>query len=283
MSEWLPVRYVVDYGNRDSDRTVFRDSGGLELPDQRYRVTGFLRGDDWYCPGGYGSGNPWHARCQGCRALYYPYLSMSIVAEREPASVGSRERHLTLPDGQRVKFIRDDNGDEVVLFDKVQGDRIDSGYEAPFPVLIPYTVRRTKTMAAAPRNATWVDVSCSPIAYYATLLDWWSRGETFMIVEHDICVTPEIIREMDECPEPICRCSYSDLCCAGCREAWRHHIGCTRFRREVVQSVPDAMLYPSDNWDWRETCNGLGENLMAAGYGNHWHGSVLHSHEPLST
>lgn len=192
-----------------------------------------------------------------------------------------RERSLTLPDGQRVKFIRDDAGDETVLFDKVQGERVWSDYEAPFSILIPFTVRRAVTMAAAPANATWVDVSCSPIAYYATLLDWWSRGETFMIVEHDICVTPEIIREMDECPEPICRCSYSDLCCAGCREAWRHHIGCTRFRAEVVRAVPDAVsAMPPDTWDWTVACNGIGE-AVAPRFGNHWHGSVLHSHEPL--
>jgi hypothetical protein len=202
------------------------------------------------------------------------------VVSRERVSV--RSRSLALPDGQAVRFVVDEFGDETVLFDRGSVTRSVEGYEVPFGVFVPYTVRRQATVDGAPLNATWVDVSVSPVAYYAALLDWWSRGETFMVVEHDVVCSEAIVREMDECPEPWCLFSYSDLCHPECREAWHNHLGCTRFRSELVEAVPDAVRgAPREDWDWHTACNGLGENLRRAGFSHHWHGSVPHCHEPL--
>lgn len=185
-----------------------------------------------------------------------------------------------LPDGSRVDLIIDDDGNRAV--------RLPRGTLAPpaptprtgsVAWYVPYTAVHPHTAAAAPADAVWIDVSGSPVAYYAALLDIWQLGETFAILEHDVVCRPDIIDELEECPEPWCLYGYTDFCHDGCREAWRNQLGCTRFRSELIRAVPDAMsAIPASNWDWHEMCNGLGENLRAQGYTHHWHGPPAEHH-----
>jgi hypothetical protein len=144
---------------------------------------------------------------------------------------------------------------------------------------VPYTAVHPHTVAGAPEDAVWVDVGASEIAYYVALREIWARGETFALLEHDVVCRPGVIAELEECPEPWCTFGYSDICCPGCMEAWANMLGCTRFRKELVDAVPDAMTaIPADNWDWHEMCNGLGANLRAAGFTHHWHFPAVEHH-----
>ncbi len=137
---------------------------------------------------------------------------------------------------------------------------------------VPYTAVHPATAESAPRDAVWIDVSNSDIAYYVALLDIWKRGETFALLEHDVLCRPDIIQEFEDCPEPWCLYGYDSMCHPQCQEAWRNQLGCTRFRSELIAVVPDALSsIPADNWDWHEMCNGVGENLRAAGFTHHWH------------
>ena len=131
----------------------------------------------------------------------------------------------------------------------------------------------------APADATWIDVSSSPIAYYAALTDIWAQGKTFAILEHDVVCRPDIVAELEQCPEPWCLFGYQDFCHEACRDAWRNQLGCTRFRAEVMQAVPDALTaIPPAGWDWHIACNGLGDNLRAANFKHHWHGPPAGHH-----
>ena len=51
---------------------------------------------------------------------------------------------------------------------------------------IPYTRVDPRTVAAAPIDAVWTDVSAGSDAYWGALCEWWATGETFAILEHDI-------------------------------------------------------------------------------------------------
>ncbi len=132
----------------------------------------------------------------------------------------------------------------------------------------------------APADATWIDVSASPVAYYAALSELWERGETFALLEHDVVCRRDVVQAFEECPEPWCAFGYSDICHESCMEAWSNTLGCTRFRKEIIEAVPDACKdMPKQFWDWHNTCDGLGSALRAAGFKHHWHfGWVEHHH-----
>jgi hypothetical protein len=137
---------------------------------------------------------------------------------------------------------------------------------------VPYTVVRQEVAQAAPLAAVWVDVSPSPNSYFGALHEMWSRGKSFAVLEHDVICRPDVIDEFESCPEPWCIYGYSNMCHRACMEAWRNALGCTRFRSELMRAVPDAVSsIPEDNWDWHNVCDGLGNNLRAAGFQHHWH------------
>ncbi len=150
-----------------------------------------------------------------------------------------------------------------------------------------YTGVRPDVAQAAPPGTVWVDVSSHSGAYYESLCDIWAAGESFATLEHDIICRPDIVEAFENCPEPWCNFWYSDVCHPHCRDAWANHLGCTRFRAELMEKVPDAMssIPPGHLRDWHEVCNGLGGDkgpngwgLRAAGFKNHWHGEVRHHH-----
>lgn len=144
---------------------------------------------------------------------------------------------------------------------------------------VPYTAVHPATVAGAPVDAIWVDVSSSNVAYYAALNAIWEQGETFAVLEHDVVCRPDVIQSFEECPEPWCTYGYADICHPACQEAWRNQLGCVRFRKELIDAVSLAMFsIPEGNWDWHEMCNGLGDNLRAAGFTHHWHEPWVEHH-----
>lgn len=193
---------------------------------------------------------------------------------------------LVLSDGSIASYVTDSSGIETVVvrrhhsFD--DSDPGSSGYSSPFRWYVPHTACHPETVANAPANATWVNVASSPNAYYAALLRIWAEGETFAILEHDVTCRPDVVESFDACPELWCLYQYDPVCTCGnpnCREAWRNMLGCTRFRAELMVAVPDAMAsIPTDNWDWHNVCDGLGNNLRAAGFKHHWHGPPVYHH-----
>lgn len=188
---------------------------------------------------------------------------------------------LTLPDGSSAIFVPDPSGGEIVVVrDEQQWARpSDPSPPAPFRVVVPHTARHPDTTVALPANAEWVYVASSSNAYYAALSRWWADGDTFLVVEHDVVCRPDVIAEAAECPEPWCIWGYDPYCHEECREAWRNALGCTRFRAELMVAVPDALSsVPPSGWDWHNVCDGLGNNLRAAGFTHHWHGPPVRHH-----
>lgn len=187
---------------------------------------------------------------------------------------------MRLPDGTRADIVRDLSGNRSVLVRRGELEPpAPAAPNGPVRWYVPYTAVHHATATAAPSDAVWIDVSSSPIAYYAALLAIWERGESFAVLEHDVVCRPDIIEEFEQCPEPWCLYGYSDWCHEACREGWRNALGCTRFRAELIQTVPDALSgIPAGNWDWHNVCDGLGENLRAANFKHHWHGPPAEHH-----
>jgi hypothetical protein len=147
-------------------------------------------------------------------------------------------------------------------------------------VVIPYTARHLETIAGAPENAEWFDVSVDNEAYWRLLGELWLGEDDLLIVEHDIVCRPDVIEGMLTCPKPWCAHGYDNMCHPECMEAWRNALGCTRFRREVMVAVPDAIsaIPPGRFRDWHQLCDGVGNRLRAEGFTHHWHEPAVHHH-----
>ena len=190
-----------------------------------------------------------------------------------------------LPDGSMMELIESETGNRTVLIPRA---KFNGKMDPPAPIAkqgtvqwyVPYTAVHPLTVDGAPKDAIWINVSSSPNAYYAALFDIWDRGESFAVLEHDVVCRPDVIESFENCPEPWCAYGYGDICHWSCMEAWANALGCTRFRQEALEAVPDALSsVPSHLWDWHQVCDRLGERLRAAGFRHHWHWPpVVHHH-----
>ena len=143
-------------------------------------------------------------------------------------------------------------------------------------VIYPHTVVHESTLEGAPPNAEWINVAELPIAYWSALCDFWGPWN-LTVIEHDVQARPDIFTEFEECTEPWCYNRYDNHTEANA-DAWHWGIlGCTRFRKELIEAVPNAMtdIEPRHR-DWHYTSTALGQNLRAAGFEPHIHGIVNH-------
>lgn len=138
---------------------------------------------------------------------------------------------------------------------------------------------------ALPDHAEWCDVSADDHAYWRLLLRLWADGEGFLVVEHDVVCRPDVIGQVEACPESWCSFGYADICHPGCQEAWANQLGCTRFRSELLAATPDAVsAIPPRDRGWPNLCDHIaGDKLhgtpsplrsgsvRAAGFTHHWH------------
>lgn len=159
-------------------------------------------------------------------------------------------------------------------------------------LLVPFTVRNPEVQAAAPPWAEWVEVSGDPLAYWRTMLEHWVPDDDLIVVEHDVVLRPDVLVQFDECPEPWCVFGYADMCHEACREAWANMLGCTRFRKELIAAVPDAVSsIPEDRRGWHNLCDEIAgdkvagiptelrpSSLRAAGFTHHWHSPYVAHH-----
>lgn len=157
-------------------------------------------------------------------------------------------------------------------------------------ILIPFTEIHPDTLRGAPDDAVWAYVGRDDDAYWRLLCEFWAYGDDFTVIEHDVVCRPDIIASFEACPEPWCAYKYQNICHDACMEAWANMLGCTRFRAELLATVPDAVVsVPEDQRDWHNLCDAIAGNkvggmpaplrpgsVRAAGFSHHWHGSVVH-------
>lgn len=184
----------------------------------------------------------------------------------------------TLRDGRTVERVVDSGGNQRVMFAR-EDDRTYHPVMLPERhggVVVPYTKREKRTVHSVPPTAEWVYVGDSPYDYWRVLCDYWTPEHDLILCEHDVQWRSDISRGFDDCPELWCNHKYCEHSPESA-EAWKWLLGCTRFRKELIAAVPDAVtsIEPRHR-DWHYTCDGLGANLEAAGFKHHWHEPVVH-------
>lgn len=114
-------------------------------------------------------------------------------------------------------------------------------------VVVPFTPERltgatidsvlaaSKHAGALVRDVSFWDVSGSDTAYLEVLALHWAGGEDFVLVEHDVVPHLTALLELGLCSCAYCCFPYAWTTCVG------PALGCTRFRAELLESVPDAV------------------------------------------
>lgn len=185
-----------------------------------------------------------------------------------------------LPDGRYLETMIDSGDNRTFMFRLDE----DASYRPVFHpkrrggVLIPFTRLDPRTVNNAPKGAEWVDVSASSFDYWRVLCDYWEPSFDLSVCEHDVVWREDVSESFERCPEPWCVFAYHDHCPEEA-EAWNNMLGCTRFRVELIRSVPNAVRGIEERWrDWHYLCNGLGTNLRAEGFTQHWHFPPVRHH-----
>lgn len=139
-------------------------------------------------------------------------------------------------------------------------------------IVIPFTMRHLDTIAGAPEGAEWHDVSEDNEAYWRLLCEVWNCGEDLLVIEHDVVCRPDVVESMESCPEPWCAFGYHDMCHPECMEAWANTLGCTRFRKEMMATVPAAVTGIPEGYgrDWHNLCDYIAASTRPR-FTHHWH------------
>jgi hypothetical protein len=113
-------------------------------------------------------------------------------------------------------------------------------------VVVAYAVCLHPKADQALRNcapqAERVDVSGSRFDYSALLVALWEDRRDFLLIEHDIEISPEILDSFAACPEPWCS--------VGSDPGSGTALQCNRIRRELIDAAPDAFAsFAGREWD----------------------------------
>lgn len=126
-------------------------------------------------------------------------------------------------------------------------------------------------------------MSGSHESYWRLLSALWREGTAFLVVEHDIEVNPEAIRQAAECD---CDWGVSPYRGPG-GDLLYGSLGCTRFSARLLATAPDAIEQVGgiDDAgpaiplrDWRRIDSRLLGVLRQRGHEPHVHAEVLHHH-----
>jgi len=105
-------------------------------------------------------------------------------------------------------------------------------------IYVPYTDLRDETATALRQTGKlviYVDVSGSSEAYFDLLHDLWGKGESFIIVEHDVVVHPTALQELEECKYSWCAFPTPYF------NGQHVGLGCVKFGSLLLKRFPKAM------------------------------------------
>lgn len=134
-----------------------------------------------------------------------------------------------------------------------------------------------------------MDVGRDPFAYARLLEQMWADGESFLIVEHDVQLTPRALRQALHCA-----CWWSAAPYTGQGQTHRQaslivqSLGCVRFRRQIIEAVPGAISRANSGQDaassicppghWKCLDGRILSSLGIEGFKPHQHDEVPHHH-----
>lgn len=150
-------------------------------------------------------------------------------------------------------------------------------------VIAPFTsAAHPLAVRSLPAWVERVDVSREVGSYWQLLDRLWREGETFLVVEHDIEITPEVVEDAKACAERWCVWPYVG---PGGKptDVLEASLGCTRFSAQLLAEHPEALSYEIAERDgivpWRRLDVRVSDQLSRYHLAPHVHERhVLHHH-----
>lgn len=137
----------------------------------------------------------------------------------------------------------------------------------PIAIVYPEAIKSLLTWQP---DADLVSVAASPYAYWALFVRLWREGRPFVIVEHDIVIGWETIRNLEDCDSPWCAATYHEA--PGKPVSG---LGCTKL--VPSEGVPFD-TFPEQIWQNVDTT--VAGLLHTAGWTVHEHGPWLRHLNP---
>ncbi len=153
------------------------------------------------------------------------------------------------------------------------------------PVLCPYTKIHERTEKALEEFAPdavryelagggYVANCAQDFQYGGLLLDWWRRGEPFVVVEHDIVINDKVLPQFEECDHDWCCFAYS----TAKRGRLVHSLGCARFSARLLERTQKDAGYLRI-CPWWACDQAIAKICMRAGFAAHTHWPMVeHRH-----
>jgi hypothetical protein len=109
-------------------------------------------------------------------------------------------------------------------------------------VMVPYVRLQPHVelmLACSDFNAVLEDTSASSDAYWKVLAEWWSEGNTFIVLEGDKHPAPGLLQELWDCPMPWCTVATP---MRGTDEPAPYpSLSCTKFSAELIARRPTLL------------------------------------------
>jgi hypothetical protein len=99
---------------------------------------------------------------------------------------------------------------------------------------------RAETVAACEAQTSaleLIDVSAEATSYWALVADLWGAQEPFVLIEHDIVISPGTLAAFERCPHPWCSAASDHF--GGHDGWWDAMLHCNRFKAEAMRGHPD--------------------------------------------
>jgi hypothetical protein len=168
-------------------------------------------------------------------------------------------------------------------------------------VVCPYTNLHPLTrdsLRLAPR-AVCTRLGNGDRSYWEFLSRLWAKGESVVLVEHDIEVHSGVVPGFESCPEPWCVHPFSRLL-PGPHSTWdgdgwsagiallTKSLGCVRWSAELMAAEPDLMeavatvqVGGTPPGHWKTLDDAIARVLEARGYSAHVHSPEVRHHHFL--
>lgn len=150
-------------------------------------------------------------------------------------------------------------------------------------VVMPYTQAgqfpEAEAAAEVGHDLLKVNVGGNDEAYWDLLHGLWAKQQTFVVVEHDIVVTPDAVDELLACQRPWCSFAYTY---AGTQYAG---LGCAKFEAKLMTAHPDVFdivaTMSDEGHNQKHWCrlDGWSQNVLRDTYGEELHvhiGGLVH-------
>lgn len=103
-------------------------------------------------------------------------------------------------------------------------------------IAVPFAQLRAETVVALHSQEVTYAPMTTDQSYYELLRDLWHEGKSFVIVEHDIVITPDTIPELAVCENEWCAMAFPYR---GEEKAWS--LACAKFSASLIARFPDLM------------------------------------------